>query len=999
MKKSLYFVLFNLLFIFLPLTLRAEIPDTFTNLPISEIDGNYHLNFEFIELSAFFDSYPFCKPVKEEDKESYINNYTLYDEEGNIITDIEKKKEIMNDEWFNKLNVDCKSGQLNSIFKSLVDVYFDINSINDSGEYYTFTTNDLKNFKIYKYGESIDVIIDFSNDYDSNYILKNNEDYFHSSYSASYFASKTLENFGLVINESNYRNIINNYYPKFEENLKKYSDYDITVSFKNRNSIDGINFKNYYNFSINLTLSKNGIIYYAGEVSFGKENTIYTDKLNINSIEDIISILEEYYIGEEIVVDSVTQYSISFKHNGISDYANINDYNYYDSTNYITNKDSNYDVFLEIASSKVSFNLNSNVNQINVSSLNNLKLENAYQIKLSENGNFVENFEGSLYLLLPTNKQLVNSTTYVYLLNEDLTVKEKIKGVVKTYFGKYFVRLKILNSGIYAVSDEFELPSDLKNLPIYLKDGNLHVKINMIDPEVMYKNEMFCHYTKEDRENLIKSYRILDDKTGEVIFDIDKKKEIMNDEWFDNYEKEGCLRFSYDYIFEIYFKKVLKIDLGEDSWMYSTDGKILNYKNYKIIIDYIDEYDKSYFLKASEYLPYISFKYMANGFRSVNLQYNYGELWTSSNENNMLYIFDEFKRDVQNIKNFNILFTPTAGGSGGGSVGRMGYLMLERNGIIYGMKFIDFECNNVFYVDKKTTDDPLEEVIKMLQNYFVGQDVKKPDINDEYYYYNEITTSNGDKEIYTYFKLNGIELGIEIYAVDGAKAEELTIRSEDIDTNVRMDTESFDVTPDTVLKIDDLLKKFEDGNKYENIFDIKLFQMLGGIYKTNINGKVNIYIPTLRKNVDEEVKVYYLKDDYTVGEVIVGKVVTINGFNFIKFKTNHFSIYATEKYIEKSNQEEKPPVEEAKKEDNIDKGSSDKNEESAVKDNEKTDDVEVEPKDEDKKEENIKKDENIIKNDNKDDETNKLSKYVYIVLIVSVTCIGSLLLYIKKYIN
>ena len=171
-------------------------------------------------------------------------------------------------------------------------------------------------------------------------------------------------------------------------------------------------------------------------------------------------------------------------------------------------------------------------------------------------------------------------------------------------------------------------------------------------------------------------------------------------------------------------------------------------------------------------------------------------------------------------------------------------------------------------------------------------------VNGDDKYLKTLKNKQHDYKLLTY----GFEESNDIYCKD-YKIEDNYVRSND--EHVAIESDSYDVAPDTVVKSENVsdneeLKHFG----LESAFDIKLIQLIGGIYKKNIDGTVTVYLPTIRKNIGEKVKIYYIKDDYTIGETLIGEVVKYNNKYMIKFETNHFSIYGIEKMNSKINSEE-----------------------------------------------------------------------------------------------
>ena len=241
-----------------------------------------------------------------------------------------------------------------------------------------------------------------------------------------------------------------------------------------------------------------------------------------------------------------------------------------------------------------------------------------------------------------------------------------------------------------------------------------------------------------------------------------------------------------------------------------------------------------------------------------------------------------------------------------------GQLSLLYKGVIYGLFSDNYQGytsvykNRVLYIPtntaktkeayvaaaKKRLDEYLKEDVKvevggLIKEIDDGQVVTIPHFEateeqlGDYYY--KITINN---ETYNFLIVR-----------DSSKMMvNNLIKSIDLDTNVKLETNASDVPNDAVLKVDEISKESPAYNKIKEIiktdllqaFDISLYSdTLGKNITKTEKGEFKITIPVMESLKGKNLIVYYIKDDNTLEE----HSVTLDEEENATFTTNHFSTY------------------------------------------------------------------------------------------------------------
>ncbi len=859
MKKIIY-VLMGLIIIISPKFLQAEIPDDFKNLPIYEKNNNYYIDVNVVNPQYFIDNY--C--VQENKQWSDIEN-------------------CRDQKYFLLINM------LQSSLKLDENYFYNVNSTAETITIYNKETS-----------TEITTYLNFKD--------------------AEIAIVKSLATYR--INNKNYRsyNVLPaiKYTLAYNENKNKilYNRELNTILSKNGMTIEIDSNLTNYPKQIKYNILKNGVIYFSDYIYSDFYYTLHVepityeerlDELSDEYIKETISkLLKNYFKNSTITIGTlnrdtkqlaITIDSIDFNFNLIVDKNKMYDFNEHNETY------SDNNIYLEDINNQFSVDTAFITEDVtNKVKLTNINIESAYELKLNEleSKKTVTNFDNNVMIYLPTNKEkLVGAEVTVNYYKDYLSKGEKLKGSIVNYNNKTYVKIETNKVGIYAIDNTPYLGDSLKDLPITIIDNDhFLITFDTVDPKIIVKESHMFDLTPEYKEKIFKEayVSIYDSTTGNYkeVTDPDERKKVMTDEWYNKYieqEKNGYVNS----IIDLYVKKVNpKAEI-----LYALAS---NTRNTEIL--YTKQYNKKDFESATNILNKIKDKYETKGLRAINSIRLYGaQDAVFENNDKALYIFDDFKEYVMSVpEEYDFVFSigGTGGGNGGG--GNEVTVGIVKDGTLLNVGHTSFSYEYFLYVDKKQPGTTLEKGLEILKKYFKNLPFEYKEVEG---YKDDCLIDYSEEECGEFIELtiDGKFTLALIKEKEDYKIEDNYVRSND--EHVAIESDSYDVAPDTVVKSENVsdnkeLKHFG----LESAFDIKLIQLIGGIYKKNIDGTVTVYLPTIRKNIGEKVKIYYIKDDYTIGETLIGEVVKYNNKYMIKFETNHFSIYGIEKMNSKINSEE-----------------------------------------------------------------------------------------------
>lgn len=335
--------------------------------------------------------------------------------------------------------------------------------------------------------------------------------------------------------------------------------------------------------------------------------------------------------------------------------------------------------------------------------------------------------------------------------------------------------------------------------------------------------------------------------------------------------------------------------------------------NYKV--NWLTTYDKTLKTEAASVAKSLNDNYSIHGMALIKSNYHYNNIETSPNYKNniMLYRYKELKKDIEENKGWDFISHQYNEGGTPYMSWLQGYVGVIKNGIIYDIKQIKLNNYNLLYVDKNETGTVKEKALKKLNEYFnneysitIDPDsyTQTNNLWEDQHIHEEVNRylkTNDVNYTSTYYEFNvgGTLLPMSVVEVETNLLDNIDVETFDADTGVTVTTDSYEVPYDarvlvTDVKDKDYMSYFSKNNKLdiEEAYDIDLKKLSDGTLIKKIDGKFEVYIPVSNYKVGDKVKVYYIKEDGTLGGKYTGDVVEKDEDLFAKFTTNHFSTYA-----------------------------------------------------------------------------------------------------------
>ena len=313
----------------------------------------------------------------------------------------------------------------------------------------------------------------------------------------------------------------------------------------------------------------------------------------------------------------------------------------------------------------------------------------------------------------------------------------------------------------------------------------------------------------------------------------------------------------------------------------------------------------------------------------LNYYYN---IQNVKNTNASYYLIPSYSSKIHELTDnvgFDFMFDPRAGGSYSLFYEPIiGPINILYNGIVVdNINPIGFTLSNILYIPSDTQKSR-EAFIKAAQDrideYFKGQNIKveyEDDISElmeaEYSWeiWNSETQEITYKPLFDLEKTNGefytITIGDAVYpyfiVADSSKMNTPITKSVDMNTNVKVESGSYDVPLDTRLNVTKLDKNSEEFKKLaekvkildDNSYDINLLSTsLDMKIEKLSNGNFKVYIPIKEEYAEKELKAVYVKEDGTLEE---HEIKVENGYAV--FETDHFSTYSIEEIEEEPKEE------------------------------------------------------------------------------------------------
>ena len=152
---------------------------------------------------------------------------------------------------------------------------------------------------------------------------------------------------------------------------------------------------------------------------------------------------------------------------------------------------------------------------------------------------------------------------------------------------------------------------------------------------------------------------------------------------------------------------------------------------------------------------------------------------------------------------------------------------------------------------------------------------------------------------YSEIYINDSGLNFVVVEVPGKYLDKLYVEAYDSNTGVNIKTDSYDVFVDVRVKAKDVKddKKIKDRFAKNNLiiesaYDLSLTKSFGGTFINVIDKGIEGYFPVSESyKTGSKHKIYYVSDNSYKEEEFEGVVVEVEGKNYVKFITNHFSTY------------------------------------------------------------------------------------------------------------
>ena len=320
-------------------------------------------------------------------------------------------------------------------------------------------------------------------------------------------------------------------------------------------------------------------------------------------------------------------------------------------------------------------------------------------------------------------------------------------------------------------------------------------------------------------------------------------------------------------------------------------------------------------------------EYMQYGLTALNGIYHYGTIEdTIYNSSLVLYRFPEFKNQLEDYPGYEVITLTEGAGGIPLEFGTAVMVGIVKNDKLLSIKRSHFSINTLLVVDEEIEGNIYDKATVRLNEYF-GEDNftltildngNNINVEDDYYTDTINNLLGTAKERYDIYKgliefKNGNSQEFYIINVPTETVDKYSVISKDKSTGVMISTGSYDVSIDTFVNAEDVkdeefVKKSATQNniKYDYVYNIDLVRKTDGAFIKTITNGVEVYIPVENKTIGDILSVYYIKEDSTIGEELQGEVVKIDNKLYVKFITDHFSVYAIGNKVEASKDIENP---------------------------------------------------------------------------------------------
>ena len=311
--------------------------------------------------------------------------------------------------------------------------------------------------------------------------------------------------------------------------------------------------------------------------------------------------------------------------------------------------------------------------------------------------------------------------------------------------------------------------------------------------------------------------------------------------------------------------------------------------------------------KANKVTEELDYYYSMSGLDSLSSFYHYGYvLETDTKPLAAIHRISELKKVIRKNDEFYFSVPTSGGGSTPYFAGMSGTINIYKDNVLYASKQATFEFNTIIAVDKNDTGTVFEKAEKRFKNFFKNKVNVSVDTENFVEYKDDMmlndacnaTFGTEDLEYVAYYTAVTIgedEYNIAIVEVDSKLLDKYEVTAKHNTTDIHFYTNGYEVPMDAGVDAHD--KK----DSVDKIFDKKKIKLLSaynidvvkgdGTLVNYIDDGIDVFIPVQGVKVGDKMKVYHI-DNEDLGDEFVGEVVEIDGKQYVKFRTTHFSTYA-----------------------------------------------------------------------------------------------------------
>ncbi len=470
------------------------------------------------------------------------------------------------------------------------------------------------------------------------------------------------------------------------------------------------------------------------------------------------------------------------------------------------------------------------------------------------------------------------------------------------------VMITMITPNFVSALTEEEVLAKLENLPFEEVDGKKYFKTKIVNPDIIIENE--CLFTTDDYNDRY-----------------DTEDGMSSDEWILE-QTNMCLGMYYNDMMKLYLKYLgydatdlyLNFDIENPNknkatidYYYDTENGT-EHMEIDVEISYLTDVNMKEVEKAKKILSNFKKEDRLYGLQLVNLTYHYGNLEEADYKKDAIFArYSNFKKIMEQYPEYQ--YVSNGGRGGGDPITRHRVIQagMFKDGVMYGIKQLDHYEERILFVDKDSTGNLKEKVETRLNEYFNNKVEIEVEIENGYTADDELGSEWVDNYVnnflgtegidatgyYSTITINDKELFFVVVEVPKEYVEDLYVEAHDSKTGVNVKTDSYDVPLDVRVKANDVKdnKKIKDRFDKENLvvksaYDMSLTKSFDGTFVNKIDKGIEVYFPVDEKyKVGDKHKVYYVSETSEDKEVYDGEVVKVDGKNYVKFITNHFSTY------------------------------------------------------------------------------------------------------------